>query len=154
MDVSHIILGRPWQYDREVIHNGKLNTYLFMFQGRKITLLPSPDADNIPHDTKQQNATQQNLLIISKSQFEEELRESCPLYALVAIDATPSQTVVIPPAFTTVIKEFQDLFPDELPAGLPPLRDIHHHIDLVPNAALPKRAHYRMSPEEQEELRH
>lgn len=40
MDVSHIILGRPWQSDREVIHNGKLSAHSFMFQGCKITLLP------------------------------------------------------------------------------------------------------------------
>lgn len=45
MDVSHIILGRPWQFDREVMHNGKLNTYSFLFQGRRITLLPSPEPD-------------------------------------------------------------------------------------------------------------
>lgn len=31
MDVSHIIRGRPWQFDKEVIHNGKLNTHSFMF---------------------------------------------------------------------------------------------------------------------------
>lgn len=27
MDVSHIIRGRPWQFDKEVIHNGKLNPF-------------------------------------------------------------------------------------------------------------------------------
>ncbi|KAK1649106.1 hypothetical protein QYE76_066911 [Lolium multiflorum] len=32
-------------------------------------------------------------------------------------------------------KEFQDVFPDELPHGLPPLRGIEHRIDLIP--ALP-----------------
>lgn len=31
MDVGHIIFGRPWQYDRETIHDGKRNTYRFVF---------------------------------------------------------------------------------------------------------------------------
>lgn len=56
MDISHIILGRPWQYDREVIHDGKSNTHYFMFQGRKITLLPPPETDLPCSDDKQQDA--------------------------------------------------------------------------------------------------
>lgn len=152
MDVSHIILGRPWQYDREVIHNGKMNTHSFMFQGHKIMLLPSPDTDPVPADDKQQT-TKQNLLIISKSQFEDELRAACPLFALVATDVSKEEHQVIPLDFKELISEFHDLFPTNLPAGSLPLRDIQHHIDLVPNAVLPNRAHYRMSPEEHEELR-
>ena len=31
MDACHLLLGRPWQYDREVQHNGRKNTYSFMF---------------------------------------------------------------------------------------------------------------------------
>eukprot|EP00253_Pinus_taeda_P021367 PITA_21367 len=40
MDVCHILLGRPWQYDRKVVHNGKTNCYNFMKDGVKHTLYP------------------------------------------------------------------------------------------------------------------
>ncbi|XP_071678893.1 uncharacterized protein [Lolium perenne] len=49
-------------------------------------------------------------------------------------------------------KEFRDVFPDELPHGLPPLRGIEHRIDLIPGAPLPNRAAYRTNPEETKEI--
>ena len=43
MDGYHILLGRPWQFDPNVVHNGKNNTHSFYFENRKITLLPSKE---------------------------------------------------------------------------------------------------------------
>ena len=40
MDACHILLGRPWLYDRKVMHDGCLNTYSFSKDGKKITLAP------------------------------------------------------------------------------------------------------------------
>ncbi|KAK1631972.1 hypothetical protein QYE76_006287 [Lolium multiflorum] len=50
------------------------------------------------------------------------------------------------------IPEFQDVFPDELPHGLPPLQEIEHRIDLIPGAPLPNRAAYRTNPEDTKEI--
>ena len=45
MDVCHILLGRPWQYDRGAMHDGKKNTYKFCKDGVNHTLLPIEEED-------------------------------------------------------------------------------------------------------------
>ncbi|XP_040966211.1 uncharacterized protein [Gossypium hirsutum] len=49
-------------------------------------------------------------------------------------------------------REFGDVFPEEVPNGLPPIRGIEHQIDFVPGAAIPNRPAYRSNPEETKEL--
>ncbi|GER31484.1 purple acid phosphatase [Striga asiatica] len=41
MDSWHVLLGRPWQFDHSVVHNGHLNIYSFLFKGVHIVLHPS-----------------------------------------------------------------------------------------------------------------
>ena len=40
MEATHILLGRPWQYDRSAMHDGHTNKYVFEFKGSKYTLIP------------------------------------------------------------------------------------------------------------------
>ncbi|GKE86880.1 putative reverse transcriptase domain-containing protein, partial [Tanacetum coccineum] len=50
-----------------------------------------------------------------------------------------------------VIRDFPEVFPEELP-GLPPSRQVEFRIDLVPGAAPVARAPYRLAPSEMKEL--
>ena len=53
---------------------------------------------------------------------------------------------------TNLLQEFRDVFPSEIPPGLPPIRGIEHQIDLIPGASLPNRVTYRANPEETKEI--
>ncbi|GKF81858.1 hypothetical protein Tco_0240460 [Tanacetum coccineum] len=52
----------------------------------------------------------------------------------------------------SVVHEFVDVFPDELP-GLPPAREIEFSIELIPGAEPISKAPYRMTPVELKELK-
>ncbi|GJX13096.1 putative reverse transcriptase domain-containing protein [Tanacetum coccineum] len=51
----------------------------------------------------------------------------------------------------SVVKEFPDVFPEDLP-GLPPVRQVEFQIDLIPGAAPVARTPYRLAPSEMQEL--
>jgi hypothetical protein len=55
-------------------------------------------------------------------------------------------------AVSDVLQEYEDVFPNEVPPGLPLKRGIEHQIDIVPRAPLPNRPPYRTNPEEMKEI--
>jgi len=59
----------------------------------------------------------------------------------------------LPEEVKTLLNEFVDIAVDDLPNELPPLRSITHHIDLIPEANLPNKSTYWMTPHENEEIR-
>ena len=69
--------------------------------------------------------------------------------ALITVAELPSD---LPEQVKFVLQEYEDVFPEELPKGLPPLRGIEHQIDFIPGAVIPNRPAYRANPEETKEL--
>eukprot|EP00253_Pinus_taeda_P020545 PITA_20545 len=65
MDVCHILLGRPWQYDRGAMHDGKRNTYKFGKDGVNHTLLP------LQEDVPGQKTDSKTLLFGGKEYLEQ-----------------------------------------------------------------------------------
>ena len=51
LEVCGLLLGRPWQYDRNVTHAGRANTYSFVHDGKQQTLKPTKD-DQIKSDVE------------------------------------------------------------------------------------------------------
>ncbi|RDX77329.1 hypothetical protein CR513_42566, partial [Mucuna pruriens] len=51
-------------------------------------------------------------------------------------------------SFGEMLEGLKELFPKDIPHGLPPIRGIKHHIDFILGATLPNRTTYRENPEE------
>jgi hypothetical protein len=58
----------------------------------------------------------------------------------------------IPSVVVSLLLEFDDVFPENTPSGLPPLRSIEHQIDPVPRPSVPNHPAYRNNPEKTKEL--
>ncbi|XP_026399202.1 uncharacterized protein LOC113295057 [Papaver somniferum] len=132
MSSSHLLLGRPWKYDTQAVHNYFDNTYTFHHQGNLKRLCPS-----------QSSFSQSLVATIARS-----LQKT---HTLSSHEETKPM-IHIPDKVQPLVTRFHTLFPDELPVTLPPLQDIQHCIDLIPRASLPNQAHYRLSPSEHEIL--
>ena len=89
-------------------------------------------------------------------------REPVYLAVVRSVEKDDDQTVEInddktktpyPKEVQKILKEYADVFPKDLPAGLPPQRDVDHRIELIPGAEPPHKAPYRMSPQGLDELK-
>ena len=52
----------------------------------------------------------------------------------------------------SILEEFEDMFPEQLPKGRPPKRKVEFEIKIEPGAQPPNRPLYRLGPKEHEEL--
>ena len=143
MDVCHLLLGRLWQYDRNLVHDGRKNTYTLEKNGRTHMLLPIKDKEMKP---KVRNI----VLIMSGKELLNEVKKKEDTQFIVVkkprIVLTNTRMDDLPEEIQKLLEEFADIVVDELPRSLPPIRSISHHIDLIPGANLPNKAAYRLMP--------
>nr|GEW47003.1 hypothetical protein [Tanacetum cinerariifolium] len=148
MDACHLLLGHPWQYDNVVQHDGRSNTYSFMFRGKQnVLVLNKPKGVFTP--TAQSSSL---ITLLSRAPFEATIEESGVVFVLLSYPVSHDTHVVLPTVVQPLLHEFVDVFPESLLPDLPPLHDIQHHIDLVLGDVLSNRPYYLMSSKEHEEF--
>ncbi|XP_048608726.1 uncharacterized protein LOC125584385 [Brassica napus] len=140
LEASHILLGRPWQYDKRSVHDGFTNRYTFIHKEKQVTLAPMT-----PQEVHQD---QMHL----KMKRGESKAASNPCFLKRPASSTTNPAPEIPEEIECLLQEYRDVFPEDNPIGLPPIRGIEHQIDFVPGATLPNRPAYRTNPVETKEL--
>ncbi|XP_052193772.1 uncharacterized protein LOC127802120 [Diospyros lotus] len=148
MDAYHMLLGRPWQYDVDAQHSGENNVHRLEKGGVKYTLLPlCPKTSEVEGQT---------FLTIAHSgqEIEDAIRESKvvneAIVKHVLLNGTQQGIVEYSKPIKSLSEEFGEVMSNNLPYGIPPMRDIQHHIDPIPIVSLPNLPYYRMSSKERD----
>ena len=68
MDACHLLLGKPWLFDNNVVYDGHANIYTLNRNGKSLTLVPLPPPDL--HKAKSRKGSE-------KSSHKSETQEEC-----------------------------------------------------------------------------
>ncbi|KAJ9530991.1 hypothetical protein QJQ45_001002 [Haematococcus lacustris] len=140
-----IILGKPWLAELNPHIDWKQNTMTFNHAGRKHTLRAPPPAKHPDIDK----------YTISTAGLRVAIHTRQPMF-LVSITPTGGDTTTETHQTmdcTAITQRFPDVFPSDLPAGLPPQRAVDHRIEVEPGKRPPTRPTYNMSTSELAELK-
>lgn len=142
-----VILGMPWLEAGNKQVDWLARTISFDEGGRKIILHASTSSG-----LKKRQATKG--ILVGMAFMKKRMRRKQPVYMVVPnIASMVEKRAEGAERVEQLISEFRDVFPTDLPSGLPPDRGAPFHIDLMPEAKPTNRPIYRLAPNELEELR-
>ncbi|GKA21563.1 hypothetical protein Tco_0701552 [Tanacetum coccineum] len=122
--------------ENQKCYNGFQNTYSFLKDGVNITL--------VPFDSRQTQAEGSNLFM-KKTDFEGLMKTNPYVFTLMVIEENKIFSEA-PLQVYPLLRKFDVVIPDDIPLGLPAMRDIQHCIDFIPGSVIPNKPAYRMNP--------
>lgn len=141
-----IVLGLPWMMKHhDKLHINYTSPYVVQYQ------LPSGDWCQLP---VKGSPADSRARLCSLRTINKRIRSNDELYIVhVHANAVEAKVATHAPEVASLLNEYATVFPEQLPAGLPPSREIEHTIELEPDSKLPMvRPEYRKSGAELEWL--
>jgi len=77
MQACSLLLGHPWEFDNDVVHHGRNNTYTLMHKGQKIILQPMTPAQIVQADKERLASANTQVDANSAKQSVIKLKKSC-----------------------------------------------------------------------------
>jgi len=97
MDACHLLLGRPWQFDRNAIHNDRSNNHSFKLKGRSYTLISLLPSQVQPiHKPNGEGNTSEKALFLSEIWVERSINKGKTVLALFVLEKGEVETPLHP----------------------------------------------------------
>ena len=139
-----MLLGRSWQFDRHVVHDGQENTCTLTEDGVNHKLKPLKEKEE-----KVCSATR--ICFVDGKEFLKGMKHEHMYLSIIAKDSK-EEVEEVPTEVVDMLGKCNDIISNNVPDGLPPLRKISHQMDLVLGANFPNKIAHRMTLVESEEL--
>jgi hypothetical protein len=172
-DQFDVILGDAWLLRHKAYLDYDTKSCVLRKHGKRVVIQnkqpasqpvarsPVLSAMQFKREIKRATHTDQKLFVVHVTQAVADSVQSevaAELHAVQSGDGSVGQVapeLVPTDVMQSLLTEYADCFPDQLPDGLPPERDIGHTIPLVPGAesAPPFKPMYRLSPLELAEIK-
>ena len=110
MDICHMLLGRPWQFDRHAVHDGRANTYTLTKDGVKHKLKPL-------QETNEAVCNAAKVCVVDGKKFLDTMRREDVCFAIVPKDGK-TEVEEVPAKVVDLLEEFPDIVSDNVPDGL------------------------------------
>ncbi|XP_073033916.1 uncharacterized protein [Primulina eburnea] len=131
-----VILGMDWL---------ARNNAMVDCKGKSVRLRTSDQREVVYHGKSKERKS-----LLSASQAWKAVKSGADIY--LAMINVVKEEIELKPGDIPIVREFPDVFPEELPGTIPD-REIEFEINLVPEAAPISKAPYRMAPAELKELK-
>ncbi|XP_055830845.1 uncharacterized protein LOC129899863 [Solanum dulcamara] len=137
MLACHILLGRPWQFDRDVVHQERSNKYTFVIEGKKYML-----SSLTPYQVSEDYWAIKELREMIRVEEEKGDGKSSTIIAKEGSCLDKNKKKI----------DMMIYFKKRCLQDYPPLRGTEHQIDFVSGSQIPNRPAYRINLEETKEL--
>jgi gag-polyprotein putative aspartyl protease len=139
-----VILGIPWLKRHNPVIDWNTSTVLVKV-GDQMSKLPGYKESNAPA-----------VELVSRLQAVRDVEKGEQMYLALVRPLqghSDDKQLVSHSNTTSLVREFSEVFPHDLPKGLPPKRAVDHKIELESGQVPPSRPTYRMSQPEMDELK-